>query len=80
MLHDKFPLAVEREFEIDSEEHWCFKNLMDKLLQGRNVMFRRRPGMGEFYSLKVPRVGNLTLAPMKMSNSPGSSPPSHPGA
>ena len=27
MLHDKFPSAVKREFEIDSEEHWCSKNV-----------------------------------------------------
>ena len=26
MLHDKFPSAVKREFEIDGEEHWCSKN------------------------------------------------------
>ena len=54
MLHDKFPSAVKREFEIDSEEHWCSKNenLMEKkLLQGRNVMFRRFLGAEEFDSL-----------------------------
>ena len=27
MLRDKVPSAVKREFEIDSEEHWCSKNV-----------------------------------------------------
>ena len=54
MLHDKFPSAVKREFEIDGEEHWCSKNenlMKKKLLQGRNVMFRWLPTVREFDSL-----------------------------
>ena len=27
MLHDKFPSTVKWEFEIDSEKHWCSKNV-----------------------------------------------------
>ena len=34
MLHDKFPSAVKREFEIDSEEHWCSKNVNQMKKQG----------------------------------------------
>ena len=49
MLHDKFPSAVKREFEIDSEEHWCSKNenLMKKVTPGQECDVPKVPGGGE---------------------------------
>ena len=42
-----------------------------KLLQGRNVMIRRYPGVGNLTVCRCPGVGNLALASIKMSNPPG---------
>ena len=64
MIHNKFPSAVTREFEIDSEETMVFQECESNettLLLGWNVMFIRCPG-----------VENLMLASMKMTNFPGS--------
>ena len=58
MLHDKFPSAVKWE---SSEE---------KLNQGRNVMIRTYPGVGNLTVCRYPGVGNLAPASIKMSNSP----------
>ena len=52
MLHDKFPSAVKREFEIDSEEHWFSKNV--NLMKKKTVT----PGQ-ECDVLKVPRGGGI---------------------
>ena len=49
MLHDKFSSAVKREFEIDSEEYWCSKNV--NLMKTKNE--KVTPGQ-ECDVLKVP--------------------------
>ena len=53
MLRDKFPSAVKREFEIDSEEHWCSKNV--NLMKKKQLL----QGMQECDVLKVPRGGGI---------------------